>query len=71
MNQDLKDQLKECDTLNQMWMCLDDYYDLDEPLGRITKGVVLQAFIKNLNTLLKVTRTPERGAPVHEEEEET
>ena len=60
MNNELKEDLKGCETLNQMWATLDEYYNLDKPLGTITKGVVINNFIRNLGTLIKATRTPER-----------
>jgi len=60
MEEDLKEALKKCKTLNEMWATLDTYYDLDKELGTITKGVVVINFIRNLERLMRVTRTPER-----------
>ena len=70
MNEDLKRELKECDTLNEMWIVLDEHYNLDHELGSITKGVVITSFISNLGKLLKATRIPERDPEEMEEEEE-
>ena len=67
MEEDLKEDLLECSTLNEMWETLDEYYDLDHPLGRITKSLVVAKFVKNIKTLILFTRTPERE---YEEEEE-
>jgi len=60
MNEELKEELRDCDTLNEMWTTLNEYYNLDTELGTITKGVVVVAFIKNMDRLVKVTRTPDR-----------
>jgi len=57
----LKDQLKECDTLNELWNVLDAHYDLDKPLGAISKGVIINNLIKNFGLILTITRTPERA----------
>lgn len=62
---ELREELKKCNTLNEMWMTLDEWYDLDTELGTITKGVVLIAFTDKFGKLLKATGIPER-----EEEEE-
>jgi len=60
MNEELEDELHECNTLNEMWMTLDDHYDLDKPLRPITKNVIVTNFLNNFEKMIKVTRTPER-----------
>ncbi len=67
-NEDLKEELKECDTLNQMWMKLDDYYDLDKPIGKIVRSIVVTKLLNNFDKLLIITRIPERE---YEPDEET
>lgn len=68
MDNELREELLKCDSLNEMWDELDEWYDLDKPLGKITKKIVVKAFMKHMNMILKVTRIPER--PYEEEEEE-
>ncbi len=68
MNDELEEELLKCDSLNEMWEELDEWYDLDMPLGKITKKLVVHAFIKHMGKMLTVTRIPERP---YEEEEET
>jgi len=65
MPEELKVEVKKCNTLNEMWMTLDEWYDLDTELGTITKKVVVNTFINKFGNLLKATQIPER-----EEEEE-
>lgn len=60
MNENLKEELNSCNSLNEMWTELNEHYDLDKRLGTITKKVVVINFIRNLDSLLKATRTPER-----------
>lgn len=61
MNLDhLKNQLKEADTLNELWDVLDAHYNLDMELGTISKGMIINNLIKNFGLILTITRTPER-----------
>lgn len=61
MNLDhLKEEMKEAETLNEMWDVLDEHYDLDMPLKPIAKGMVIGGLIKHIGTVLTLTRTPER-----------
>ena len=70
MYQELKDDLADADTLNEMWDTLDEWYDLDTPLSKITKKLVVMAFIKKFDKILMVTRIPERPLPDDDENEE-
>lgn len=70
MDEDLKEDLLECDTLNEMWETLDCYYDLDHSLGTITKKIVVAKFVKNISKLIQFTRTPEREYEEEEEEQD-
>jgi len=56
----LREDLKECSTLNEMWMVLDEHYDLDKELRPIAKGITINAFVTKINVLLKATGTPKR-----------
>lgn len=63
MNLDhLKDELKQAKTLNELWDVLDKHYDLDAPLGAISKGMIINNLTKNFGLILTITRTPERAA---------
>jgi len=66
---ELKAELMECGSLNEIWMRLDDFYDLDIELGKATKTIIVENFVDNFETIITVTRTPEREEEEEEEEE--
>ena len=52
----LKNDLKNCATMNEVIRTVDKYYNLDQPLGALGKAAV----VNGLFTALKVTNTKER-----------
>ncbi len=40
---ELRDKLAKCNTLNEVFDELDDMYDLDQPLGPISKGILVRS----------------------------
>jgi len=60
MDAELHEELKDCDTLNEMWTTLNEYYDLNTKLGVITQKLVVAKFAKNMGKMLRVTRTPKK-----------
>ena len=69
LHEEMKEGLLEQDNLNDMFEILDEYYDLDTPIGKITKKLIVSKLMKNIEKIVKVARIPERPEP--EEEEET
>lgn len=57
MNEDeIKDRLKSCNTLNEVFDVLDEYYDLDQRMGFISKSILLQS----VNKIILVTGAKRR-----------
>lgn len=50
--EDLKKEIEEAQSLNEIWGVLDNHYDLDKPLGYITGKVVKSMLIKNFEKLI-------------------
>lgn len=40
---EVKDKLEKCNTLNEVFAVLDEYYDLDQRLGVISKSLLLNS----------------------------
>jgi len=57
---ELEQDLKSCETLNEMWGALGDYYDLDHPLRPIAKGITIKAFLSRITVLVNMTGTPKK-----------
>jgi hypothetical protein len=51
-----KIDLKKCETIKQMFVVIDKYYDIDKPLGIIAKTLIL----KYLDSGLKIAGIKER-----------
>jgi len=51
-----KKELMKCSTLNEMFDTLDDFYDLDTPVGAITKTLL----VTQLGKAVKFTRAKPR-----------
>jgi len=51
--EELKKEVGEANTLNEIWAVLDRHYDLDTSLGYVTGKVVKNLLLKNFDTLVK------------------
>lgn len=49
-------ELKDADSMNDIFQILDKYYDLNAPLGAMSKGTVLLG----LQKAIKITNTKEK-----------
>ena len=57
---DLKKDLQDCETLNEMWGALGDHYDLDRPLRPIAKAITIKAFMSRVTQLMTATGTKKK-----------
>ncbi len=48
---EIKDELKLCNTLNEMFDVLDEHYDLDQRIGSIGKAII----VNSVNNIILVT----------------
>lgn len=53
---EVKDALKSCNTLNEVFDVLDKYYDLDQQMGLISKSIL----ISKVNTIILLTGAKRR-----------
>lgn len=53
MDEQIKEELKQCKNLNSMWLILNKYYDMNKELGMLGKSAV----INNIHLLIKATGT--------------
>ena len=58
--ENLNRDVKSCNTLNEMWDTLDQYYNLDKELGFIAKNLVATALVKNIQKIVVITGTKPR-----------
>lgn len=48
LDEDLIEELLDCESLNEMLDLLDEEYDLDKPLGNLTKKMIINSLPKLL-----------------------
>ncbi len=53
---EIKDKLASCNTLNEVFDVLDDYYDLDQQMGPISKSIIH----KSVNKIILITGAKRR-----------
>jgi hypothetical protein len=57
---ELKAELKKCDTLNQMWNVLNKFYNLDTPLGILTKPMAASQLGQRVETFATILNIKKR-----------
>ena len=65
LKKQMDDQLKDCNTMNEVLDVANAYYDFDQPLGLVAKGTVKVG----LKKVIKACRIDEREDPIIMEEE--
>lgn len=53
---EVEEKLQNCNTLNEIFDVLDDYYDLDQQIGPISKIIL----VKNVGKIIKITGAKKR-----------
>ena len=56
MVNEIKDELKSCDTLNEIFDVLDKYYDLDQRIGLIGRSII----VNGVNRIILITGAKKR-----------
>lgn len=54
--EEIEEELKLCNTLNEVFDVLDKYYDLDQRMGIISKSIL----IPNVNKIIRITGAKKR-----------
>jgi len=53
---EVEEKLENCNTLNEIFDVLDEYYDLDQQIGPISKVIL----VKNVGRIIKITGAKRR-----------
>jgi hypothetical protein len=59
-DKELQSELKKCNTLNEMWDVLDKFYNLDTPLGILTRPMAANQLAQRVETFAQLLSIKKR-----------